>query len=169
MFVPIILGSDKTTVSVATGGTEYYPLYASIGNTHNGLRRAHQNALVLIGFLSVPKGRYPTTYFIAVLTIMVAVARADADTDTFCNFKRQLFHSSVANILSSLKPGMTLSVVLMATFDVPSMVSAHTLQVIKNRLLLPVLSRGGVLSKYISLSVHHGSINVCLQVYCATR
>jgi hypothetical protein len=57
MFVPIILGSDKTTVSVGTGGTGYYPLYAAIGNTHNGLRRAHRNALVLIGFLSIPKGR----------------------------------------------------------------------------------------------------------------
>ncbi|KAG1843384.1 hypothetical protein DFJ58DRAFT_717807 [Suillus subalutaceus] len=32
MFVPIILGSDKTTVSVGTGNNEYYPLYASIGN-----------------------------------------------------------------------------------------------------------------------------------------
>jgi hypothetical protein len=57
MFVPIILGSDKTTVSVATGGTGYYPIYGSIGNVHNGLRRAHRNALVLIGFLSIPKGR----------------------------------------------------------------------------------------------------------------
>ncbi|KAF8266958.1 hypothetical protein EI94DRAFT_1731853, partial [Lactarius quietus] len=35
MFVPVILGSDKTTVSVATGQNEYYPLYASIGNVHN--------------------------------------------------------------------------------------------------------------------------------------
>ena len=35
MFVPVILGSDKTTVSVATGHTEYWPLYALIGNIHN--------------------------------------------------------------------------------------------------------------------------------------
>jgi hypothetical protein len=41
------------------------------------------------------------------LTIVVAVARADADTEAFRNFKRQLFHSSAAKILSSLKPGMT--------------------------------------------------------------
>ncbi|KAG1733920.1 uncharacterized protein EDB91DRAFT_1238517 [Suillus paluster] len=34
-FVPIILGSDKMTVSVATGNNEYYPLYLSIGNVHN--------------------------------------------------------------------------------------------------------------------------------------
>lgn len=55
-FIPIILGSDKTTVSVATGQNEYYPLYMGIGNTHNNVRRAHRNALVLIGFLAIPKG-----------------------------------------------------------------------------------------------------------------
>ena len=31
-FVPVILGSDKTTVSVGTGNNEYYPLYLSIAN-----------------------------------------------------------------------------------------------------------------------------------------
>lgn len=43
-FVPVILGSDKTTVSVATGQNKYYPLYCSIGNVHNNIRRAHRNA-----------------------------------------------------------------------------------------------------------------------------
>lgn len=37
MFVPVILGSDKTTVSVATGQHDYYPLYLSIGNLHNSV------------------------------------------------------------------------------------------------------------------------------------
>ncbi|KAF9236391.1 hypothetical protein BU15DRAFT_89145 [Melanogaster broomeanus] len=54
-FVPIILGSDKTTVSVATGNNEYYPLYLSIGNVHNNVRRAHRDAVVLVGFLAMPK------------------------------------------------------------------------------------------------------------------
>ncbi|KAG2059401.1 hypothetical protein BDR06DRAFT_1069438 [Suillus hirtellus] len=31
-FVPVILGSDKTTVLVGMGNNEYYPLYLSIGN-----------------------------------------------------------------------------------------------------------------------------------------
>ena len=57
MFVPIILGSDKTTVSVATGHTEYWPVYLSIGNIHNNVRRAHRNGLVLLGFLAIPKGK----------------------------------------------------------------------------------------------------------------
>ncbi|KAJ7884672.1 hypothetical protein B0H13DRAFT_1628606 [Mycena leptocephala] len=42
-FIPIILGSDKTTVSVATGQNEYYPLYMSNGLVFNGVRRAHRN------------------------------------------------------------------------------------------------------------------------------
>lgn len=56
MLVPIILGSDKTTVSVATGHNEYYPLYLSIGNVHNNIRRAHRGAVTAIGFLSTMKG-----------------------------------------------------------------------------------------------------------------
>lgn len=62
MFVPIILGSDKTTVSVATGQNEYYPLYLSIGNVQNHMRRAHKNALVIIGFLPIPKGKCLTAF-----------------------------------------------------------------------------------------------------------
>ncbi|KAI6009298.1 hypothetical protein EDC04DRAFT_2871383 [Pisolithus marmoratus] len=55
MLVPIILGSDKTTVSVATGQNDYYPLYLSIGNIHNKVHCAHWNALVLLAFLAIPK------------------------------------------------------------------------------------------------------------------
>ena len=59
MFVPIILGTDKTTVSVATGQHSYHPIYLSVGNVHKRLRRAHKDALVLIGFLPIPKGNLP--------------------------------------------------------------------------------------------------------------
>jgi hypothetical protein len=55
MYCPIILGSDKTTVSVATGQVEYYPLYLSIGNPHNTIRRAHRNLVIPIAFLANPK------------------------------------------------------------------------------------------------------------------
>ena len=56
MFVPIILGSDKTTVSVATGQHDYYPIYISTGNVHNRVRCAHSGAVTLLGFLPVAKG-----------------------------------------------------------------------------------------------------------------
>ncbi len=57
-FCPVILGSDKTTVSVATGQNEYYPLYQSNGLIHNGVRRAHRNGVALSGFLSIPKSKW---------------------------------------------------------------------------------------------------------------
>ena len=60
MIVPIILGSDKTTVSVATGNNEYWPVYLSIGNIHNKVHRAHRNGLVLLGFLPIPKSTLPS-------------------------------------------------------------------------------------------------------------
>ncbi|TFK48664.1 hypothetical protein OE88DRAFT_1615378, partial [Heliocybe sulcata] len=53
MFIPIILGSDKTTVSVGTGDNEFYPLYMMLGNHHNAMRRAHRNTVALIGFLAL--------------------------------------------------------------------------------------------------------------------
>lgn len=59
MFVPVVLGSDKTTVSVATGQNEYYPLYGSLGNVSNNVRRGHRNAVAIIGFLAIPKSKYP--------------------------------------------------------------------------------------------------------------
>jgi hypothetical protein len=37
MLVPIIFGSDKTTVSVATRNNEYWLLYMSIGSVHNNI------------------------------------------------------------------------------------------------------------------------------------
>ncbi|KAF9236563.1 hypothetical protein BU15DRAFT_63917 [Melanogaster broomeanus] len=90
MFVPIMLGSDKMTVSVTMRNNEYYPLYLSIGNVHNSVRRTHQNAVVLIGFLVMPK-----------------TTKEHATNTNFRKFCRQLFHSSVAKIFESLKPAMS--------------------------------------------------------------
>ncbi|KAH6893862.1 hypothetical protein BKA70DRAFT_1376094 [Coprinopsis sp. MPI-PUGE-AT-0042] len=88
-YVPIILGADKTTVSVATGDVEYHPLYLSIGNVHNTVRRAHCNAVVPIAFLAIPKGE----------------RKSDPDPD-FRRFKRQLYHCSLSAIFSHLRESM---------------------------------------------------------------
>jgi hypothetical protein len=56
MLVPINLGSDKTTASVATGQNDFYPLYMSPGNIKNRTRQGHEDAVTLIGFLAIPKG-----------------------------------------------------------------------------------------------------------------
>ncbi|KAI0640437.1 hypothetical protein C8Q79DRAFT_452272 [Trametes meyenii] len=90
MLVSHIFGSDKTTVSVATGQNDFYPLYMSLGNLHNGTRRAHRDSILPIAFLAIPKAE-----------------RKHADTMAFRRFRRQLFHTSIAAILQSLKPGMT--------------------------------------------------------------
>jgi hypothetical protein len=55
MLIPIILGSDKTTVSVMMGNNQYYPLYLSIGSIHNNIRQAHHGGLALVAFLAIPK------------------------------------------------------------------------------------------------------------------
>ncbi|EGN94008.1 hypothetical protein SERLA73DRAFT_78385 [Serpula lacrymans var. lacrymans S7.3] len=88
-FVPVILGSDKTTVSVATGQNEYYPLYIAVGNVHNNVRRAHRNAVALLGFLAIPK-----------------TDKKYANDPKFRRFSTQLFHTSMSHILQGLKPGM---------------------------------------------------------------
>jgi len=57
-YCPIILGSDKATVSVATGHNKYWPVYLSIRNLHNNIWQAHHNGLVLLGFLAIPKSKF---------------------------------------------------------------------------------------------------------------
>ena len=58
MFTPVILGADKTTVSVMTGHQQYHPLYMSLGNIHNEMCRAHCDAVIPIAFLAIPKREY---------------------------------------------------------------------------------------------------------------
>ena len=58
MLVPVDLGSDKTTASVATGQNEFYPLYMSPGNIKNYTRQSHEDVVALIGFLAIPKSMF---------------------------------------------------------------------------------------------------------------
>jgi hypothetical protein len=107
MFVPVILGSDKTTVSVATGQNDFHPVYISIGNVQNHIRRAHKNVLVLLGFLPIPKGQCPSSLVSPMVShLSTTGARKDTDTEEFRNFKRDLTHRLVATILFPLRPFM---------------------------------------------------------------
>ncbi|KAF7979332.1 hypothetical protein HWV62_42747 [Athelia sp. TMB] len=90
VFLPTAWGSDKTTVSVATGQNDYYPLYMSPCNVRNNVRRAHRDSVVLVGFLAMPK-----------------TEKKYNNDAKYRKFRRQLFHSSLAKIMESLKPGMT--------------------------------------------------------------
>ncbi|KAF7372792.1 hypothetical protein MSAN_00485000 [Mycena sanguinolenta] len=89
MFVPVISGSDKTTVSVATGHQEYHPVYASPGILSGPARRAHGNGVLPVAFLAIPKTSKKH--------------RKKAEYQRFC---RQLYHSSLALIYQPLKPFM---------------------------------------------------------------
>ncbi|KAI6162666.1 hypothetical protein EDD17DRAFT_1776455 [Pisolithus thermaeus] len=97
VFIPIILGSDKTTVSVAAGQNDYYPLYLSIGNIHNNICWAHHNGIyVCHNEIAIPD---------SLVTWNVAT-REYASKDEFHRFQCQPFHSSLGCILKTLKPGM---------------------------------------------------------------
>ena len=56
-----LLASDKTTVSVATGHNEYYPLYILLGNVDNTVRRSHRGAVAVLAFLAIIQRIY---YFV---------------------------------------------------------------------------------------------------------
>ncbi|TBU53492.1 hypothetical protein BD310DRAFT_774757, partial [Dichomitus squalens] len=90
MLFPLILGADKTTVSVATGHQEFHPVYASAGNLHNSMRRAHGEAVIPIAFLPIPK-----------------TVRQHSDSAAFRAFKKQLYHHALAHVLAPLSPWMT--------------------------------------------------------------
>jgi hypothetical protein len=57
MLVPVIAGSDKTTISVATGHQEYHPVYMSPGNFTNTARRGPGNSVLPVAFLPIPKSK----------------------------------------------------------------------------------------------------------------
>ncbi|KAI6006222.1 hypothetical protein F5J12DRAFT_721156 [Pisolithus orientalis] len=56
-FIPIILSSDKMTVSVTTSQNDYYPLCLLIGNISNKVCHAHCNSVALITFLAIPQSK----------------------------------------------------------------------------------------------------------------
>ncbi|KAH7905400.1 hypothetical protein BJ138DRAFT_1138291 [Hygrophoropsis aurantiaca] len=113
MFVPVILGSDKTTVTVGTGNNEYYPLYISNGNVHNNVRRAHRNAVGLVGFLAIPK-----------------TDEQYKNDPEFQKFRCNLFHSSLTAILEPLRAGMTAPEVTMAIYGLGPYIAGYPEQVL---------------------------------------
>jgi len=105
MFVPIVLGSDKTTVSVVTGHNEYWPVYMSVSNVHNNIRCAHCGALVPIAFLSIPTGEHGPLICFNKSNQLTGV-RTDAEDPAFQAFQHHILHSSLSRILDLLCPGM---------------------------------------------------------------
>ena len=109
MFVPVVAGSDKTTVSVATGYQEYHPVYMSPGNLTNTARRAYGNSVLPVAFLPIPKSMAlfhdsSSTFLLINIYIASKKHRKKANFQTFC---QQMYHACLARIFAPSKNGMT--------------------------------------------------------------
>ncbi|KAJ6475936.1 hypothetical protein C8R47DRAFT_1181557 [Mycena vitilis] len=89
-FIPLVAGSDKTTVSVATGHQEYHPVYQSPGVLTGVARRAHGNGVLPVAFLPIPK-----------------TTKKHRKSEAYQRFVRQLYHACLARVFEPLKAGMT--------------------------------------------------------------
>ncbi|KAL0060247.1 hypothetical protein AAF712_012957 [Marasmius tenuissimus] len=90
MLCATITGSDKTTVSVATGQNDYYPAYLSNGCLTNNARKSHRGGVSLFMFLAIPK-----------------TSREHQDSVEFRKFRRHLFHQCLRHVFEALRPYMT--------------------------------------------------------------
>ncbi|KAJ7646325.1 hypothetical protein DFH06DRAFT_1270859 [Mycena polygramma] len=90
-FVPIVSGSDKTTVSVATGHQEYHPVYTSPGVLTGPARRAHGNGVLPAAFLSKD----------------ITASKKHRKKPEYQKFVRQMYHACLAKVFQPLKAGMT--------------------------------------------------------------
>jgi hypothetical protein len=80
----------------------------SIGNVRNSVRQAHRGAVVSIAFLAIPKSTSSySTSRACYSQCSILATKEDSEDPDFRNFRRQIFHSSLLQILSSLRPGMT--------------------------------------------------------------
>ena len=112
--MPVILGSDKTIALIGMGHVEYYPLYLSIGNLHNGARRVHAHGVVIIGFLAIPTCEPSNPAFfmfwiyhrIFIINPWPLGEKKDENTKEFRDFKKKIFHESMGHILRRLKRAM---------------------------------------------------------------
>ncbi|KJA18005.1 hypothetical protein HYPSUDRAFT_145683 [Hypholoma sublateritium FD-334 SS-4] len=89
MLVPVIAGSDKTTVSVATGHQEYHPVYVSPGVITNTARHGHGVGVLPVAFLPIPK-----------------TSKRQRKHTEFQLFCRQLYHRCLELVFEPLKAYM---------------------------------------------------------------
>ena len=136
MLVTLLLGSDKTTVSVATGQNDYYPLYLSIGNITNRIRWAHEDGVIVIGFLAIPKCVFTLPSFFITYSYP---PKAIAKTRRVVPFVTFVRNYSIHHCRQSLNPSglpwrhQTWSAAQMATSGALSTPWVHTLQITQNK------------------------------------
>ena len=105
----VIAGSDKTTVSIATGHNEYHPLYMGLGNVENDVRKADRGAIAVVAFLAIPNSKFPFPLFVMSPSLIYLDEddRKYDNVEAYRTFRRHLFHSSLSGVFSSLRPYMT--------------------------------------------------------------
>jgi hypothetical protein len=108
MLVPIVAGSDKTTVSVATGHQEYHPVYISPGNLTNTARRGRSNAVLPVAFLPISKSKCLNHDRCSLLkhSLHFLASQHQAKCPEFQRFVRQVYHMCLARIFAPLKEAM---------------------------------------------------------------
>lgn len=106
--MPVVAGSDKTTVSVATGHQSFHPVYQGLGGLDNISRRAHNQGILPTAFLPIPKGISSLMMLIMLDPNIFTVPKEIQDTKAYQTFTRQLYHACLACIFEPLRPGMTI-------------------------------------------------------------
>ncbi|KAJ7610408.1 hypothetical protein FB45DRAFT_1121445 [Roridomyces roridus] len=91
VFVPVVAGSDKTTVSVGTGHQEFHPVYISPGVLTGTARHAHGNGVLPAAFLPIPK-----------------TSKKHRARPAYQKFVRQMYHACMARVFQPLKAAMTI-------------------------------------------------------------
>ncbi|KAG2050735.1 hypothetical protein BDR06DRAFT_983887 [Suillus hirtellus] len=92
-FVPIILSSNKTTISVSTGNNEYYPLYSSIWNICNNILSSLKSGMTTPEVTCFGDGPYIADYEEQVLLMCIVRGQcpkcmapcANLDQDLLCH------------------------------------------------------------------------------------
>ncbi len=156
MYVPIILGSDKTTVSVATGQNDYHPVYLSIGNVSNAVRRAHRNAVTVVAFLAIPRSAFSSLPLVfSFNTVLAQLKRSrrnrrasDAFVENFNMFRLQKSSSHLSQACANLKYACVRTSITSGA----SMGLAHSLSTTPIRCIILVLCKDGVQSE---LDLHY--------------
>ena len=108
MFLPLAMGSDETTDSVATGKQEFHPFYGSPGVISNIACRGHGSGVF-------PSDSERSDDFFKTLDYILnrfSVAKRHREAVAFRKFARQLYHICLAFVLSLSKKGMTTPVVM---------------------------------------------------------
>lgn len=116
LLIPIVAGSEKTTVSVATGHQEYHPVYISPGNLLNTAQQRHGNAVLPVAFLTIPKGKWLSNYSFLNCKFDSSTLHVDLEflaqkyetsKPEYQCFVQQLYQACIACIFAPLKCNMT--------------------------------------------------------------